>query len=87
MLAQNTNFGSDCIARVNLSGILVSLLHSPRHDLGYYMSSLIYQDCKPDFKKHGPITKTILSKKQCNPGLGHYQLLCRPTGMEIWFHL
>ena len=35
-LAQHTNFGSDYIARVNPSGILGSLLHSARHDLGYY---------------------------------------------------
>ena len=35
-LAQNTNFWSDSIARVNPSGVLGSLLHSVRHDLGYY---------------------------------------------------
>ena len=34
MLAQNTNVGSDSVARVNPSGILCSLLHSARHDLG-----------------------------------------------------
>ena len=41
MLAQNPNFGSDSIARVNPSGVLCSLLYSVRHDLGYYESSLI----------------------------------------------
>ena len=36
MLAQNTNFGSDSIARVNPSGISGSLLRSARHDLDCY---------------------------------------------------
>ena len=36
MLAQNTNFGSDSIPRVNTSDILGRLLHSARHDLGCY---------------------------------------------------
>ena len=35
-LAQNANFGNDFIARVNPSGVLGSLLHSIRHDVGYY---------------------------------------------------
>ena len=36
MLEQNNNFGSDFVGRVNPSGVLGSLLHSARHDLGYY---------------------------------------------------
>ena len=64
MLAQNTNFGSDFIARVNTSGVLGSLLHSARHDLGYYQSRLMYQDCKLDLKKHRPITDKHC-KKNC----------------------
>ena len=36
VLSQTTNFGSDSMANVNQSGVLGSLLHSARRDLGFY---------------------------------------------------